>query len=75
MEESNYSRLLRNLANDYYHNYVDLADYRAQRKKVLDRIDMEMNGKAPAPEADEDGDDDATFLQTQSFMNDQDLDP
>ena len=68
MEEKSFSLLLRNLANDYYHGHIGFADYRAQRKIILDRIDHEINGKAPAPNQQEDPEQDSMFMRTIGFF-------
>lgn len=74
MEEKSFARLLHNLANDYYHNYIDMADYRAQRKKILDQIDIEANGRELIPDSSAEEDEATVLMQTIAFDINQDLD-
>lgn len=74
MVEKSFARLLQNLANDYYHNYVDMADYRMQRKKILDQIDFEANGRELGSGSPEAGDEPPVLMQTIAFDINQDID-
>lgn len=73
MTEISYSLLLRNLSDDHFRRRITFEEYRTQRKKILDNIDVEFNGlKLPSepaqmiePESDEDQPDD--FMQTIAF--------
>lgn len=44
MSEANYSELLRALSKEYCQGYIELGDYRARRKTILDSIDFDYNG-------------------------------
>ena len=39
-----YAQQLRQLTDDYYHQQLTLAEYRAQRKQILDHIEKELAG-------------------------------
>ena len=45
MNEASLSAQLRNLSRDYYQKRISFAEYRAQRKVLLDKIDEEVNGQ------------------------------
>ena len=45
MSDSNsYSELLAQLSRAYYNRSLEFADYRRQRRQLLDTIDVEYNG-------------------------------
>ena len=46
--------MLRILSSDFYHNRIDLDEYRAQRKIILDKIEKEFNGGETSESARED---------------------
>ncbi len=39
-----YAQQLRRLTDDYYHQQLALADYRARRKAIFDHIEKELAG-------------------------------
>ena len=51
MTDTSYALLLRNLSSDYYHNHISFEDYRAQRNRILDEIDAELNADSQQQEA------------------------
>lgn len=73
MNEISYSLLLRNLADDHFRRRITFEEYRTQRKKILDNIDVEFNGlklssepaQTEGPENSEDQSED--FMQTIAF--------
>ena len=73
MIESSYSRMLRNLSNDYYQNRIEFEDYRNRRKMILDKIDVEFNGDQPGVEVTVDQDQKSEFMQTVAFYQDGDV--
>ena len=73
MSEIGYSLLLRNLSNDYYRRNLGIEDYRAHRKKILDRIEHEFNGRGSQQSSDEE-DESTGFMQTVAFMANADID-
>lgn len=44
MSNSSYSEQLQGLSDDYYNCRIELAEYRAKRKILLDELDRELNG-------------------------------
>lgn len=44
MSNSSYSEQLQGLSDDYYNCRIDLGEYRARRKALLDELDREING-------------------------------
>lgn len=44
MTNQSYSELLHELSRNYYNRSIGIADYRAQRKHILDTIDSQYNG-------------------------------
>ncbi len=44
MGDISYSAKIRALSKDYYQNHLHFDEYRAQRKIVFDKIDVEFNG-------------------------------
>ena len=75
MQEKSYSRLLRNLANDYYRNYISLDEYRAQRKKILDQIDLEINNRQAESEETGEQELNSILMGTIAFDTTKDLEP
>jgi hypothetical protein len=49
--EANYVLVLRKLSSAYYQNRIGFAEYRIQRKKLLDKIDAKFNGGQPNSES------------------------
>lgn len=68
MSEASYALMLRNLSSDYYHHHISMDEYRVQRKKILDKIDREFNGR-DAAQPDDDTPTSSAFLETVSFYN------
>lgn len=73
MSEASYSLMLRNLSSDYYHNLIGFAEYRNQRKKILDKIDKELNGKETADDDTVDDEVTPVFMQTIGFFQNTDI--
>ena len=73
MSEVGYSLLLRNLSSDYYRRNLGIEEYRAHRKKILDRIEHEFNGTGTKPDPGEDHET-TRFMQTVAFMANADID-
>lgn len=48
-----YSPQLRRLVEEYYHRQITMEDYRLQRKRMLDQLEMELAGNADTGEAQE----------------------
>ena len=48
MDTINYSALLRALVDRHFDNRIGRVEYAAQRRCLLERIDREFNGGAPA---------------------------
>jgi hypothetical protein len=73
MTEVSYSLLLRNLSDDHFRRRISFEEYRAQRKQILDSIDVEFNGlKLPSEpmqpiEPKNDEDEPTDFMQTIAF--------
>lgn len=74
MSEASYSLMLRNLSSDYYHQHISIDEYRIQRKKILDKLDMEFNGRKPEDQSDEDNRQSPAFMETVSFYNNSEID-
>lgn len=74
MPEESYALMLRNLSNDYYHNHIGFAEYRAQRKLILEKVDEEMNEKFTQTEQSNDAEVPASFMQTIGFFKNKDID-
>lgn len=45
MLETKYAAVIKNLFQEYYKRNISMGEYRAQRKRVLDQMDEEYNGK------------------------------
>lgn len=74
MTDTSHSLELRNLSNDYYNNLIGFDEYRIQRRLILDRVDLEMNGKSTPETAPVDADENSKFMQTIGFMRNADID-
>jgi hypothetical protein len=74
MDDKSISALLRDLSSDYYHNHIGFEDYRRQRKEILDNIDLQMNGKQKKDDMEEDDSKSSLFMQTITFLQNQDND-
>lgn len=44
MSNSSYSEQIQGLSDDYYNCRLELDEYRARRKSLLDELDRELNG-------------------------------
>ena len=44
VNDNNYSIKLRALSKEYYQNRLEVAEYRARRKIILNKLDKELNG-------------------------------
>ena len=44
VNDNNYSIKLRALSKEYYQNRLEIAEYRAKRKIILNKLDKELNG-------------------------------
>ena len=81
MSDLNYSASLRELALQYYNQMISEADYRTQRKIILDKIDEEYNGRKANNEPTvmelkhRQQDENDTFMQTIAFVRNRDLEP
>jgi len=42
--DNNYSIKLRALSKEYYQNRLEITEYRAKRKVILNKLDKELNG-------------------------------
>lgn len=73
MSEASYALMLRNLSHDYYHNHIDIAEYRSQRKIILDKIDKELNGAEAASTDSEVDETTSIFMQTIGFSKNTDI--
>lgn len=51
VEIGKYALPLRRLVEEYYHRQMSLDEYRLQRKRILDQLEMELAGNAGTPEA------------------------
>lgn len=71
MDDKSISAVLRDLSSDYYQNHIGFEDYRAQRKVILDNIDLQMNGKQKKEEVEEDDANNSLFMQTITFLQNQ----
>ena len=69
MADTNYSSRLRNLSNDYYHGHIDFENYRAQRTKVLQQLDRELNAGTSKEPPSAQADSTSLLMQTVSFFN------
>ncbi len=74
MSEASYSLMLRNLSSDYYHHHINVDEYRAQRKKILDKIDREFNGREPDEPSEPDDLPSKAFMETVSFFKNTEID-
>lgn len=74
MDDKSISMILRELSNDYYHNLIGFEEYREQRKVILDTIDLQINGKKKVPEEEPEDAQSSLFMQTITFLQDQDVD-
>ena len=74
MSDTSYSSMLGKLSNDYYQNYIEFEEYRSQRKILLDKIDVEFNGRKSGIEIAENQDESSILMQTISFWKNSDLD-
>ena len=74
MSEASYSLMLRNLSGDYYQNLIEFEEYRTQRKKVLDKIDLELNGTEATHYDSVDDEVPPIFMQTIGFFKNTDID-
>jgi hypothetical protein len=74
MDDKSISAVLRDLSRDYYQNLIGFDEYRLQRKVILDNIDLKMNGKQKKDEVEEDDDKNSLFMQTITFLQNQDND-
>lgn len=45
MSDTSYIALLHSLSKDYYQSHISFDDYRLQRKDILDKIDVALNGR------------------------------
>lgn len=66
--------MLRNLSSDYYHHHINVDEYRAQRKKILDKIDREFNGRDADTPSDENDQPSLAFMETVSFYKNTEID-
>jgi hypothetical protein len=73
MTETSYSLMLRNLSSDYYHNHIDFEEYRNQRKKILDKIDQEMNGKLMQEQQQNVPESASIFMQAIGFIKNSEI--
>lgn len=46
MAESDYAERLKELVNQYYQRHMEVDEYRQERRKILDQMDSEYNGKS-----------------------------
>jgi hypothetical protein len=69
MVDTNYSLRLRNLSNDYYHGHIDFENYRAQRMKILEQLDRELNASTSMEPSSAQSDSTSLLMQTISFFN------
>jgi hypothetical protein len=60
MNSESYSEMLRQLSKEYYQSHIGFAEYREQRKVILDAIDTEYNGVSGEPSVNDS--DDASLL-------------
>jgi hypothetical protein len=74
MDDKSISAVLRDLSRDYYQNLIGFDEYRLQRKVILDNIDLKMNGKQKKDEVEEDDAKSSLFMQTITFLQNQDND-
>jgi hypothetical protein len=78
MSDISYSARLRDLSKEYYQNHIRLDEYRAQRKIVIDKIDIEFNGAKIGEAADESSaenhDQSSVFMKTIAFFKNNDVD-
>lgn len=75
MNDASYSNKLRNLCSDYYNQKITKAEYRNQRKILLDKIDEEYNGRQTATSDNESkGTDQSIFMKTIAFFKNKDID-
>jgi len=72
MIDTSYSLMLRNLSSDYYHGHIGFAEYRAQRKIILDKVDAELNCEYPEESAQQENEPASTLMQTISFFKNTD---
>ncbi len=42
--ETKYTQLIKNLFQEYYKRNISVGEYRSQRTKIINDMDMEMNG-------------------------------
>lgn len=42
--ETKYTLLIKNLFQEYYKRNISVGEYRSQRTKIINDMDMEMNG-------------------------------
>lgn len=56
MSDSSYSEQIQGLSDDYYNSRINLDEYRARRKVLLDELDKEING-VRIDESEDDGED------------------
>jgi hypothetical protein len=73
MSNNNYSVILRNLSNRFYHSQLSFQDYRAQRKIILDKIDEEFNGQQPAEQVENKSEASSIFMRTIQFFKNTDM--
>lgn len=45
MSIDDYSMMLRTLSREYFQGHIEFAEYRVQRKLILDKIDKNFNGR------------------------------
>ena len=68
MNEISYSLLLRNLSDDHFRRRITFEEYRTQRKKILDNIDVEFNGLKLSSEPAQTEEPDNSEGQSEDFM-------
>ncbi len=71
MSDINLSSVLRNLSDNYYNQILSRGEYLQERKKILDKIDEEYNGRTIEVKTDADDTEDPGLMQTVSFMRDE----
>lgn len=76
MNDTNYSVMLRDLADDYYSQKISMAEYRSRRTQILDKIDAEYNGRKIANDEPRPGtaEDDSFFMKTVAFFKNKSVD-
>ena len=73
MTDTSYALLLRNLSSDYYHGHINFEDYRAQRNRILDEIDAELNADSQQQEPLPEPEPASLLMQTISFFKNKDV--